>query len=277
MKASQSAQPAANSSSAGAAIVIQRLNVKFGNRHILKDIELEVPRGKTMAIMGLSGVGKSTLIKSIMGLVRPSSGQIWIRLFGGSRNEEVPKAKDVLQLSEAELNKVRVKIGMVFQSPALFDSMSIADNVAFPLREHTHLAEEEIQRVVSETLALVDLEGMDHLYPNQLSGGMQKRASIARAVCTGAEIILYDEPTTGLDPIISNVINQLIKSLQKQLLVTSVVITHDLQSAYQVADEIAFLYNGEIVEQGSPEEFQKSENPYVVQFREGSVHGPIRV
>lgn len=250
---------------AGSAISIRKLNVKFGARHILKDVSIDVPAGSTLCVMGLSGVGKSTLIRSIVGLVRPVSGEIVI------------KGRDILHLPEAELNEIRVKVGMVFQSPALFDSFTVGDNVAFPLREHSRLPEEEIQRIVSEKLSLVDLEGMEHLLPSQLSGGMQKRASIARALATGAEILLYDEPTTGLDPIISNVINHLIRGLQSQMGVTSLVITHDLATAYTVADEIAFLYSGEIVEKGTPQQFQNSSNPYVVQFREGSVNGPIKV
>lgn len=247
------------------AISIRGLNVKFGSRHVLKDITIDVPVGSTLAVMGLSGVGKSTLVRCIIGLIQPSSGEIIIQ------------GKNILDIPESELNKIRVKIGMVFQSPALFDSMTIGENVAFPLREHSHLSETEIERRVSEKLSLVDLEGMENLLPSQLSGGMQKRASIARAVAADAEILLYDEPTTGLDPIICNVINNLIRNLQQQMRVTSVVITHDLDSAYAVADEIAFLYNGEIVEKGTPEQFQNSSNPYVVQFREGSVSGPIKV
>lgn len=249
----------------GPAISIRRLNVRFGARQILKDVSIDVPGGSTLCVMGLSGAGKSTLIRSMIGLVKPVSGEI--QIYG----------KDVLHLPEAQLNQIRVKMGMVFQSAALFDSMTIGDNVAFALREHTTTKEEEIQRIVSEKLSLVDLEGMEHMFPSQLSGGMQKRASIARALATGAEILLYDEPTTGLDPIISNVINNLIRGLQRQMGVTSLVITHDLNSAYTIADQIAFLYNGDIVEKGTPEQFQKSTNPYVVQFREGSVSGPIKV
>lgn len=252
-------------SAAMPAISIKSLNVRFGSRHILKDVTLDVPRGSTLCVMGLSGAGKSTLIRSVIGLVEPVSGEIRVN------------GRDVLHLPESQLNEIRVKIGMVFQSAALFDSMTVGDNVAFALREHSQMGEEEIQRIVSEKLSLVDLEGMEHLYPVQLSGGMQKRAGVARALATGAEILLYDEPTTGLDPIISNVINNLIRGLQRQMGVTSIVITHDLSSAYTIADQIAFLYDGHIVEQGTPEAFQKSTNPYVVQFREGSVTGPIEV
>ncbi|MBM3463339.1 MAG: ABC transporter ATP-binding protein [Armatimonadetes bacterium] len=247
------------------AIRISNVSVTFGSRQILKNVSLDIPRGHTLCVMGLSGVGKSTLVKSIMGFVKPQGGQIFVL------------GQDVLKLSEPDFNSLRMRIGMVFQSPALFDSMTIGDNVAFPLREQKRIAEEEIQRIVSEKLSLVDLEGMEHLFPNQLSGGMQKRASIARAIVTDADVILYDEPTTGLDPIISNVINDLIMSLQRQLGVTSVVITHDLGSAYKIANDIAFLYSGNIVEKGTPEAFKNSTNPYVVQFREGSVQGPIKV
>jgi phospholipid/cholesterol/gamma-HCH transport system ATP-binding protein len=247
------------------AIEIRGLCVRFGTRQILREVNLEVARGETLCVMGLSGVGKSTLVKSIMGFVTPQSGSI--RVLG----------HDITTLDEKAFNQLRMRLGMVFQSPALFDSMTIGDNVAFSLREHERASEEEIQRIVTEHLSLVDLEGMEHLFPNQLSGGMQKRASIARAICTGAEVLLYDEPTTGLDPIISNVINDLIKGLQQRLQATSVVITHDLNSAYRIADQIAFLYNGNIVEKGTPEEFKNSTNPYVVQFREGSTVGPIHV
>jgi len=258
-------KPRPRHSEEGPAISIRGLNVRFGNRHILKDVSLEGPQGQVICVMGLSGVGKSTLIKTIMGFVKPASGQIDVL------------GEDIGKLSEGQFNELRMRIGMVFQSPALFDSMTIGDNVAFPLKEHTRKPEEEIQRIVSEKLSLVDLEGMEHLLPSQLSGGMQKRASIARAIVTEAEIILYDEPTSGLDPIISSVINGLILDLQKRLNVTSVVITHDLASAYAIADQIAFLYNGQILEKGTPEEFKNSTNPYVVQFREGSVTGPIKV
>ena len=247
------------------AISLRGVNVAFGQRQILRGIDLDVAYGETLCVMGLSGVGKSTLFKTIMGFVTPQAGSIQVL------------GHEVLTLDEPAFNELRMRLGMVFQSPALFDSMTIGDNVAFPLREHKRAPEEEIQRLVSEKLSMVDLEGMENLFPNQLSGGMQKRASIARAVCTGAEVILYDEPTTGLDPIISNVINDLISSLQKQMQVTSVIITHDLQSAYRIADRIAFLYNGQIVEQGTPEQFKNSTNPYVVQFREGSTVGPIHV
>ena len=161
--------------------------------------------------------------------------------------------------------------------PALFDSLSIGENVAFGLREHTRLSEQEIQRIVAEKLAIVDLQGMAHLYPNQLSGGMQKRASLARTIATDPDVILYDEPTTGLDPILSMVINELICDLQRRLKATSVVVTHDIRGALMVAHQIAMLNKGEFTWMGTPEEFQSTDDPFVVQFREGRVQGPIRV
>ena len=245
------------------------LTVRFGTRHVLKNVNINVGQGETLALMGLSGVGKSTTLRCIMGLQKPSSGGIFI--FG----------KNVLQMKEREMDAMRLNIAMVFQMPALFDSMTVGENVGFGLREHglkgQRLPEEEIERVVTEKLKLVDLEGMEHMFPSQLSGGMQKRASIARAITIDPDLILYDEPTTGLDPVISNVINELIRSLQKRLGSTSIVVTHDLHSAYTIATRIAFLFEGEIIEEGTPDEFQKSTNPYVVQFREGRTHGPIKV
>jgi len=254
-----------NAPGGDALIEIRNLNVRLSGRDILKNINISLGGGKTLAVMGLSGVGKSTLIRCIIGLLKPTSGQIFV------------EGREVTSMKIVELNEIRKNIGMVFQSPALFDSMSIADNVAFGLREHTKMPEEEIQREVAEKLALVDLDGMGHLLPSQLSGGMQKRASIARAIITNPKIILYDEPTTGLDPIISNVINHLIMSLRKQLGVTSIVVTHDLESAFKIADLIAMLIGGQFVEVGPPDTIRNTKNPYVRQFVEGSLEGPIRV
>jgi phospholipid/cholesterol/gamma-HCH transport system ATP-binding protein len=250
---------------AGPLIEIRGLNVRLSGRDILKNINISLDRGKTLAVMGLSGVGKSTLLRCIIGLMKPASGEIFL------------EGREITRLKHSQLDEIRKSIGMVFQSPALFDSMTIADNVAFGLREHTKMPEEEIQRNVAEKLALVDLAGMGHLLPSQLSGGMQKRASIARAIITNPKIILYDEPTTGLDPIICNVINHLIMSLRKQLGVTSIVVTHDLESAFLITDEIAMLIGGEIVEKGPPDIIKDTNNPYVRQFVEGSLEGPIRV
>jgi phospholipid/cholesterol/gamma-HCH transport system ATP-binding protein len=247
------------------AIVVRNLTVAFGSRKILNNVSFEVPRGKTLVILGLSGVGKSTTLRCMMGLQKPTSGEVLIN----NQNIATMKPKD--------LDTLRKRVGMAFQKAALFDSMTVGENVAFGLREHTQLPEEEIQRIVAEKLAIVDLEGMDHLYPSQISGGMQKRASFARTVATDPDVVLYDEPTSGLDPIISTVINELILELQQRLTATSVVVTHDLAGAVMVAHNIIMLHEGSIVWQGSPQEFKSTDNVYIKQFREGSSSGPIRV
>lgn len=246
-------------------IKIENLTVKYGTRVVVKDVNLEVKKGRTLVVMGLSGVGKSTILRCIAGLMKPESGNIYIQ------------EKEITRLKQSEFDKILKKTGMVFQSPALFDSLTVGENVAFRLREHTKLPEEEIRMIVSEKLSIVDLAGKEHLFPSQLSGGMQKRASLARTLTTNPEIILYDEPATGLDPIMCNVINNLINSLKEKFGVTSIVVTHDLESAFTVADEIAMLYNGVIIERGTVQEFKNSKNLVVRQFIEGSTTGPIKV
>lgn len=247
------------------AVVVEHLKVAFGSKEILKDLSFTVRRGEVLVIMGLSGTGKSTTLRAIAGLLKPNAGKVLVN------GQSIP------DLEPRKLEDLRRRIGFCFQHGALFDSMTIGDNVAFGLREHTNLSKEEIQRIVAEKLAIVDLEGMEHLYPSQLSGGMQKRASFARTIATDPDIVLYDEPTTGLDPIISRVINELILDLQRRLKATSLVITHDLKGAYLIADKILMLHQGMPVFLGSPDEFQKTTDPYVVQFREGEMVGPIRV
>lgn len=247
------------------AIVVKDLTVSFGSRTILNKVSFQVPRGTTLVIMGLSGVGKSTTLRCLIGLQKPNSGEVYIN------------NKNIRTMKQKELDTLRRRVGMAFQKAALFDSMTVGENVAFGLREHTKLPEEEIQRIVAEKLSIVDLEGMDHLYPSQLSGGMQKRASFARTVATDPDVVLYDEPTTGLDPIISRVINELILELQSRLSATSVVVSHDLAGAMLVAQNIIMLHEGSIVFSGPPEEFRTTTNPYIQQFREGSSKGPIRV
>jgi len=247
-------------------IDIKNLTIRYGARDIVKNVNLKVEKGETLVVMGLSGVGKSTLLKAITGLLKPYGGQVCIY------------QKDVTKLSKVELDSIRRKIGMVFQSPALFDSLTVGENVAFGLREfNPKMPEEEIQQVVAEMLSIVDLEGKAHFMPSQLSGGMQKRASLARTVATRPDIILYDEPTSGLDPIMSNVINDLINDLKKRFNATSVVVTHDLESAYRVGDKIAMLYQGKIVAHGTWNEFKNSKEPVVQQFIHGSKEGPIKV
>lgn len=247
------------------AISVRNISVTFGGRPILRNVSFDVPRGTTLAVMGLSGVGKSTTLRCLVGLQRPDEGEVYIN------------GKNILEMEAKEFESMRQRIGMVFQTPALFDSLTVGENVAFGLREHTRLSEQEIQRIVAEKLAIVDLQGMAHLYPNQLSGGMQKRASLARTIATDPDVILYDEPTTGLDPILSMVINELICDLQRRSNATSVVVTHDIKGAILVGHRIAMLHKGEFVWMGSSKEFQETDNAIVAQFREGRAEGPIHV
>lgn len=246
-------------------IAIRDLTVILGERKILDKTSLDIHTGKTIAVMGLSGMGKSTLLRSIIRLLEPESGQIFF------------EGKDILQMSQHELDEILRNIGMVFQKGALFDSMTIAQNVGFGLKEHTKMKPKEILEIVSKTLEIVDLAGKENNMPSELSGGMQKRASLARAICYNPEVVLYDEPTTGLDPIICNVINKLIMDMQKRFRVTSIVVTHDLESARMIADEIMMLHEGKIIERGSPDDFFNSSNPIIQQFVKGSSEGPIKV
>ena len=243
-------------------ISIRHVYQTFGSRQILKDVSLTVKDGETMVILGASGSGKSTLLKLIIGLLTPTSGEVLL------------DGKDMGRLSEEELNKARRNMGFVFQYSALFDSMNVKENVAFGLRMHTKLPEEEIDRIVKEKLHLVGLDGIENLMPSSLSGGMKKRVSLARAIALEPKIILYDEPTAGLDPIRSTDISLLIKHTQKALHATSVVVTHDLKSAEMIADRMAFLYKGSFLAIGRPEELKASEDERVRQFMEGLPSDP---
>ena len=243
-------------------ISIRHVYQTFGSRQILKDVSLTVKDGETMVILGASGSGKSTLLKLIIGLLTPTSGEVLV------------DGKDMGRLSEEELNKARRNMGFVFQYSALFDSMNVKENVAFGLRMHTKFPEEEIDRIVKEKLHLVGLDGIENLMPSSLSGGMKKRVSLARAIALEPKIILYDEPTAGLDPIRSTDISLLIKHTQKALHATSVVVTHDLKSAEMIADRMAFLYKGSFLAIGRPEELKASEDERVRQFMEGLPSDP---
>ena len=243
-------------------IDIRHVYQTFGNRHILKDVSLSIQDGETMVILGASGSGKSTLLKLIIGLLRPTSGEVLVN------------GKDMAKLSEQELNEERRHMGMVFQYSALFDSMNVKENVAFGLRMHTKLSEKEIEKVVQEKLKLVGLEGIEDLMPSSLSGGMKKRVSLARAIAMEPDIILYDEPTAGLDPIRSTDISLLIRNTQKVMHATSVVVTHDLKSAEMIADRMAFLYEGSFLAIGKPEELYASKDERVRQFMNGLPSNP---
>jgi phospholipid/cholesterol/gamma-HCH transport system ATP-binding protein len=244
-------------------IKVVELHKSFGTKQVLKGLNLEINQNETMVIIGQSGSGKSVLLKHLIGLMKPDSGQVFI------------DGQEITALRDEELMKLSRKFGMLFQGAALFDSLTVAENVAFGLRRHTNLSEEEITRTVKESLARVGLRGVEHLLPYELSGGMKKRVGLARAIAYSPEIILYDEPTTGLDPIRADAINDLILHLKKELCVTSVIITHDMKTTFKVADRIAMLYDGRIIEIGTPEEIRKSTNPVVQQFIHGRATGPI--
>jgi phospholipid/cholesterol/gamma-HCH transport system ATP-binding protein len=229
----------------------------FGSKKVLQGFTLDVDEGETMVIIGYSGSGKSVAIKHIVGLLEPDKGTVFVD------NKEVPK------LSRPELYDLRSEVGYVFQFAALFDSMNIGDNVAMGLRKEHKMSEEEIQNRVSESLALVDLPGVESKMPSELSGGMRKRVGIARAIARRPKYILYDEPTTGLDPVTSAVIDQLMVRTREKLGVTSIVITHDMRSAYNVGSRIAMLYEGKVRQVGTVEEIKHTKDPIVCQFIEG--------
>jgi phospholipid/cholesterol/gamma-HCH transport system ATP-binding protein len=248
-------------------IEIKGLQKVFGTKEVLKSVNLIFPKGSTTVILGLSGGGKSTIIKHIVGLMKPTSGEI------------IVDGVNVAKCSEEELRAVRKNIGYLFQDGAMFDSMNIFDNVAFPLREHfPKLSSVEIEEEVMKMLNMtgLDAQRVSKLFPNELSGGMRKRAGLARAIIMKPKIILYDEPTSGLDPITSDLITHLILKLQKELGVTSVLITHDMKESFKSADYLAFLFEGEIIEWSANEKFKNTTNPYVRQLLNGSGEGPIQ-
>lgn len=242
---------------AEAVISLRQLNITFGTHTVLDNIDLDVYKGETLAVLGPSGTGKSTVLRSMIGLLEPDGGQIFIQ------------GEDVSGLDEDGWNSLRMKMGMVFQYSALFDFLTVGENVAFGLRQHTDKSDEEIQGIVTQMLDLVGLPDTQDLYPAELSGGMKKRVGLARAIAVNPEIVLYDEPTAGLDPIMSRNISRLIKKTQEQLHVTSVLVTHDMQSAFYAADRVAMLYEGHIVAIGTAEEMKNSTNPIVKAFIEG--------
>lgn len=244
-------------------IRVEGLRKSFGDLKVLRGVNLSVSKGESMVVIGGSGTGKSVLIKHIIGLLRPDEGKV------------VVKGAVISESDRSDLNELRRSMGMLFQQAALFDSMTVGDNVAFELRQHTSMGEEEVSDRVEEMLTMVGLSRLQDKWPADLSGGMKKRAGLARALALGPEIVLYDEPTTGLDPILADQINGLIRDLQKRLNVTSVTITHDMISAYKIADRIAMLHKGRIEEVGTPGEIQDSSNPIVQQFIHGRAEGPI--
>ncbi len=248
-----------------AIIELRDVHKSFGAQKVLDGLSLSVPRGRITVIIGRSGGGKSVILKHMIGLIKPDRGQVLV------------DGRDILPLDDRDLNELRKRFGMLFQDAALFDSMTVFENVAFPLREHTRYNETKIREVVEEKLGLVGLTGHGEKMPSQLSGGMRKRAGLARAIALEPEIILFDEPTTGLDPLMTDAINRLIKNTQERLGITAVVISHDIQGAYQVAHQIAMLHKGRIIAAGSPEAIRDSDDAVVQQFIHGRAEGPIEV
>ncbi len=237
-----------------AMISLRGLRVNYGDREILHGISFDVKRAETLVILGGSGSGKSTLLRALVGLEKPTSGEIWI------------KSKNIAALSESELDEIRKKIGMSFQGGALFNSMTVGENVALPLREHTKLEDSTIQIMLRLKLEQVGLEGFEYYMPSQLSGGMKKRAAVARALAMDPEILFFDEPSAGLDPIIAAGIDQLIVELKQAFRMTIIVVTHELASAYLIADRMVLIDKGNIVAIGTPDEMRASTQPRVRQF-----------
>ncbi|HYK04967.1 MAG TPA: ABC transporter ATP-binding protein [Thermoanaerobaculia bacterium] len=244
-------------------ISLQNLWKSFDRRQVLQDMSIDVEQGESLVIVGGSGTGKSVTLKHIIGLLKPDKGRVVI------------DGQDLATLKEVELNQFRRRFGMSFQEGALFDSMSVFENIAFPLRRHTKMTEKEIRERVHECLEDVHLHNVVRKRPSELSGGMRRRVGFARAISLKPEILLFDEPTTGLDPVISDVIAELIEEMDVKLGTTTVTITHDMKVAFKIADRVAMLYQGHIIEQGTPEEFQRSKNPIVEQFIEGRAQGPL--
>lgn len=244
-------------------IEIKGITKTFGAHKVLDNLNLTVQKGSTCVIIGRSGCGKSVLLKHIVRVLFPDTGKIFV------------DGRDLDKLDAKELDKLRLKIGLVFQGGALFDSLTVGENVGFGLIEHSKIKHTELLERIEEALCMVDLSGIVNLMPSELSGGMRKRVALARAICIKPDIILYDEPTTGVDPITADSINELIRSLHDKLKVTSIVVTHDMKSAYRVADRIAMLYHGKIIAEGTAEEIQNSQHPIVHQFINGLAQGPI--
>ncbi len=244
-------------------IEVKNVVKTYNGRAILTGVNLEIEKGETFVIMGGSGCGKSTLLKLLVGAEKPDSGEI------------IVNGKNIVNIPQRELDEIRKRIGILYQSGALFNSLSVGENIALPLIEHTKLAPDIINIIVKMKLELVGLTGFEGLKPGELSGGMKKRVGLARAIAMDPEIVFYDEPGAGLDPVVTGVIDKLIKDLSQKLQITSVVVTHEMTSAFRIADRMAMLYDGNIIEIGSPEEIRNSRNPIVQQFITGSPEGPI--
>lgn len=246
-------------------VEFRNVHKAFGKQKVLDDVSLRIERGKTTVIIGPSGTGKSVFIKLLVGLLKPDQGGILV------------DGQDLTKLKEKDLYEVRKKFGMLFQDGALFDSMNVGDNVAFPLRQHTRKSEKEIRAIVAAKLAQVGLPGIEHKFPSELSGGMRKRVGIARAIALEPEIVLFDEPNSGLDPVMSDAIDKLILRMQRELGLTFIVISHDIPGTFQIADRIAMLYKSKLIAYGAADKLKESDNPILRQFFDRSADGPIQV
>lgn len=246
-------------------ISLSNLHKSFGSQSVLNGLNLEIPAGQITAIIGPSGEGKSVLIKHMIGLMQPDRGQIEV------------DGENILGIRRSQLNRIREKFGMLFQNAALFDSMNVFENVAFPLQEKTGLSKNEIHERVISALEDVGLKNIEHKYTDELSGGMKKRVGLARALLLNPKIILFDEPTTGLDPIIKRAIHQLIRDTHEKFGFTAVVVSHEIPEIFDVAQNVAMLYKGKILQFGTADEIRHSQDPVVQQFVSGSLDGPIQM
>lgn len=244
-------------------IEVKNLVKNFGPRRVLDQLNLTVKKGSVLVIMGMSGCGKSTFLKHLVGTLHADSGDIL--LFG----------QNMTRMNQAELDQLRKKVGILYQSAALFNSMTVGENVAFPLKEHTSLNDKIIRIMIRIKLELVGLSGFENLMPSQISGGMKKRVGIARALALDPELVFYDEPGAGLDPVTLASIDQLILDLSRKLGITSVVVTHEMTSAFRIADQMVMMHAGKVIEAGTPDEIRNSKNPVLQQFINGSADGPI--
>ncbi len=245
-------------------IEVQTLYKSFNTKPVLSGTTLTIAKGESLVIIGQSGCGKSVLLKHLIGLMKPDSGDV------------IVEGENIGKVTQERLYEIRQKFGVLFQGSALFDSMTVGENVSLGLREHTSMSETEIAERVTECLAMVSLPGVEEVKPAELSGGMKKRVGLARAIAMKPSYVLYDEPTTGLDPITADAINELIIRLNERLHVTTVVVTHDIVSAYKVADRIAMLHDGKVIYSGTPTQTRETDNPIVRQFIEGRAEGPIK-
>jgi phospholipid/cholesterol/gamma-HCH transport system ATP-binding protein len=245
----------------GSMLTVRDLTKTIGTQEILRGVDLDVARGETLAIIGRSGGGKSVLLKHLVGLMEPDSGEIWV------------EDQNIIGLSERQLGAIRQKIGILFQGAALFDSMTVAENIAFPLREAGERDPKVLREKVREMLDVVELEGQEEKMPVSLSGGMKKRVGLARSIIRRPKCVLYDEPTSGLDPVVSDSINRLIRRLQERLGMTSIVVTHDMKSAFDVANHVAYLHEGRIYFYGTPNQLQQTSDPILQDFMLGRSNG----